>query len=204
MNYIDLTHIFKGKMPVYPGDSAPELIKVASVEKDGVASYALKTSMHVGTHMDAPAHMIEGGKYLHEYPAEKFFGRGVIIDSRGRSSADADLLADDKIQAGDIVIVNFGWAQKFNEDDYYKKYPELTQSFAQRLVDLGVSIVGTDTPSPDRAPYKIHKILLSHDILIIENLTNLEALIGKNNFEIIALPTKFAAEAAPCRVVAKI
>ncbi len=202
--YIDLSHIFNNNMPVYPGDPEPELVKIASVGKDGFANHQLKTTMHVGTHMDAPAHMIQDGKYLSDYPAGKFFGRGVIIDARGKPLADANLLASHEIQAGDIVIVNFGWAQNFGRDEYYKKYPELTEAFAKKLIDLGVSIVGTDTPSPDRPPYNAHKILLSHDILIIENLTNLEALIGKTNFEIIALPAKFAAEAAPCRVVVKL
>jgi kynurenine formamidase len=161
--------------------------------------------------MDAPAHMIEGGKYLSDYPAEKFFGRGIIIDARGKESIDADLLTSPNpsfarrgIKPADIVLIITGWAEKFGKDEYYKKYPELTEAFAQKLVDFGVSIVGTDTPSPDRPPYNVHKILLSHDILIIENLTNLENLIGKINFEIIALPAKFQTEAAPCRVVAKI
>ena len=88
--------------------------------------------------------------------------------------------------------------------EYYKNYPEITEAFANRLGELGVSIIGTDTSSPDRAPYIVHKILFKSDILIIENLTNLEKLIGQKNFEVIALPTKFQADAAPVRVVAKI
>jgi kynurenine formamidase len=202
--YIDLTHTFKSNMPVYPGDSFPELVKAASIEKDGVVDYQLKSGMHVGTHMDAPAHMLEAGKYLHEYPAEKFFGRGVLIDARGKMSTDADLLSGVGVKPGDIVLVMFGFSQKFNQPDYYKTHPELTEAFANKLVELGVSIVGMDIPSPDRAPYQVHKILLGQDILIIENLTNLEALIGKQNFEVIALPMKLQTEAAFCRVVAKI
>ena len=64
-------------------------------------------------------------------------------------------------------------------------------------------MVGMDTPSPDHAPYKVHKILLGNEILILENLTNLEQLLNKN-FEVIALTPKLEADAAPARVVAKI
>lgn len=201
--YIDLTHTFTSDMPVFPGDPAPELVKIADVSKDGFLDHKLTTAMHVGTHMDAPAHMLLGGKYLHEYPAEKFFGRGVIIDARGKTSADADLLSSADIKKGNIVLVCFGWSSEFGRDEYYQNYPEVALSFAQKLAELGVSIIGLDTPSPDRAPYNIHKILFKNDILIIENLANLEKLIDKN-FEIISLPAKFQADAAPCRVVANV
>jgi kynurenine formamidase len=202
--YLDLTHNFTPDMPVFPGDASSTLVKVSDIATDGILHYELKTGMHVGTHMDAPAHMLSGGKYLHEYPPQKFFGRGVIIDARGKKSADSELLTSADIKKGDILVVYFDWSTEFGKDEYYLNYPELSPEFAKKLSQLGVSIVGTDTPSPDRAPYEVHKILFGSDILIIENLTNLQQLIGRGNFEIFALPAKFEAEAAPCRVVAKI
>ena len=201
--YTDLTHAFTSHMPVFPGDPSPELVQTATVAKDGFSHFDIKTGMHVGTHMDAPAHMVMGGKMLDEYPAEKFFGRGIIIDARGKTSAGAELLLTVEIKPGDIVLVCFGWSTEFNKDEYYLNYPEITSAFAEKLGGLGVSIIGLDTPSPDRAPYSIHKILFKQDILIIENLTNLESLIGKN-FEVTALPIKFVADSAPCRVVARV
>lgn len=190
-------------MPVFPGDGAPALVKIADISNDGISNYQINTTMHIGTHMDGPAHMILGGKLLSDYPAEKFFGRGVIVDARGKSSADAELLSSAQIQKGDIVLVCFSWSTEFQEENYYLNYPEISEAFAMRLAKIGVSIVGLDTPSPDRAPYGTHKILLKNDILIIENLTNLEQLIGQKNFEIIALPMKLETDSAPARVVAK-
>ncbi len=201
--YIDLTHTFTADMPVFPGDPAPELFKTSEVSRDGILHYEVKTGMHVGTHIDAPAHMEMGGKFLHEYPVEKFFGRGVILDARGKSSADEILLEKINIQKTDAVLVCFGWSQVYGEDEYYHNYPVIAEDLAAKLATYGVSMVGMDTPSPDKAPYPVHKILFKNDVLILENLTNLEKLIGKN-FEITALPAKFQAEAAPVRVVAKI
>src|SRR6185436_18614117 len=103
MNYIDLTYTVTDNMAVWPGDPAPEVKQTTTVEKDGVAHFEIKTGMHAGTHMDAPSHMLTGGKLLSEYPAKKFFGRGVIIDARGKTSAGAELLSDAKIKQGDIV-----------------------------------------------------------------------------------------------------
>lgn len=204
MKYLDLTHTFNNHMPVFPGDSEPVLKPTSDVNRDGVLDHELTSGMHVGTHMDAPAHLMPGGKYLSEYPAEKFFGSGVIIDARGKSAADESLLNGVEIKKGDIVLVCYGWSTEFLEEQYYQNYPEISAGLAGKLSELGISIIGMDTPSPDRAPYAIHKILFKSDILIIENLTNLESLIGKNDFEVIALPAKFQAEAATCRVVAKI
>ncbi len=202
--YIDLTHEFTASMPVFPGDVAPELIKTADVFKDGISDYQIKTGMHIGTHIDAPAHMLAGGKNLNEYPVVRFFGRGVLIDARNKSMADVELLENITIEKNDIVLVMFGWSSEFGNDEYYLNYPVVAENFASRLASLGVSILGLDTPSPDRAPYSTHKILFKQDILIIENLTNLEHLVGKAQFEVVALPAKFQTDAAPARVVAKI
>jgi kynurenine formamidase len=50
----------------------------------------------------------------------------------------------------------------------------------------------------------VHKILLGANILIVENLTNLQALLAVSEFEVIALPPKFEADAGPVRAVARV
>ncbi|HEV8601144.1 MAG TPA: cyclase family protein [Patescibacteria group bacterium] len=201
--YIDLTQTFDSDMPVYPGNWKPELKQVATIEKDGWSDYEIKTGVHIGTHMDGPLHMIANGKKISEINPENFFGRGILIDARGKERIDASFLENTNTQAGYIVLVLTGFGQKFHDADYYEKYPELTEDFAQKLVELKVKMVGTDTPTPDRPPFAVHKILLSKEILILENLSNLEQLIDKQ-FEVIALPLKFNVDSALARVVAKI
>lgn len=190
-------------MPVYPGDPIPELKQVADIGKEGYTDFQITTAMHVGTHMDGPLHMIENGKYLFEMPVEKFFGQGHIIDARGLTVVGAEVLDNHNINKGDILLVLTGFGKKYREDNYYESYPEINENFAHRAVELGVSIVGMDTPSPDRPPFKTHKILLGKEILIIENLTNLEKLLTIPDFEVFALPAKLQTEAAPVRVIAR-
>lgn len=204
MKYIDLTHTFTQNMPVYPGDSKAELTETANHYDYGtIINCHLNTGMHVGTHMDAPLHMIQNGKQLSKYSATRFFGRGHLMDARGKP-INATLLENKKISKGDIVLIMTGFSNKFTDPEYYESYPEITIDFATKMVEFGVSIVGMDTPSPDHPPFAIHKILLGNDILIIENLTNLENLLPHEKFTVIALPAKFEAEAAPTRVVAEI
>ena len=58
-----------------------------------------------------------------------------------------------------------------------------------------------DMPDPDYPPYKYHKKFLKAGILILENLTNLQNLIGIDDFEVLALPLKIHAEASFVRAV---
>jgi len=204
MKYIDLTHIFDTDMPVNPGDPIPELVQIADLHKEGYTDYQIKTGMHVGTHMDAPLHMLEGGKWLSDITVEKFIGKGCLIDARDASVISADFLEKSGAKKDDIVLVMTGFSKKYRETEYYEKYPEIGEDFAGKAIELGVKIVGMDTPSPDRPPFKVHKLLLGKEILIIENLTNLESLTGVKDFEIFALPAKLHTEAAPVRVIAKI
>ena len=201
MKYIDLSHTFTESMPVYPGDPEPRISHTAFLEKDGYNDFTIETGMHVGTHIDAPLHMIKDGKKIPELPVDNFFGRGRYINAVGCKEIGVELLSDD-IQKGDILVINTGYYKKYRSSEYYGTYPEITEAFAEKLVEIGVKIVATDTPSPDRDPFKVHRILLSAEILIIENLTNLDELEKIDAFDICALPPKLDTEAAPVRVVA--
>lgn len=203
MPLIDLSHAFSAHMPVYPGDPTPELKPIASLETDGFCDHLLSTPLHVGTHMDAPRHMLRDGKDLSEFDVSRFVGRGVLLDCGGKSVIDADVLDGVRVEKGDVVLVWTCFDAKYRTPAYFSDFPLMTEAFANELVESGASIVGMDTPSPDRAPYQVHKILLAKPVLIIENLTHLEKLAGVDSFEVFALPMKLEADAAPARVVAR-
>lgn len=204
MKLIDLTHTFTSDMPVYPGDPKATLEQVTFIAKDTYNDHRLTAVMHVGTHMDAPLHMIENGKKMDEINPEKFFGRGILIDVRGKMSIDATVLEGIQIEKGSFVLLYTGFGSKYRSDDYFKDYPELKEDFANKMVELEVKMVGMDMLGPDYdKPWATHKILLRNEILILENLTNLDQLEGKD-FDVIALPMKLQADAAPVRVVAKV
>lgn len=204
MKLIDLSHAFDQSMPVYPGDPSPEVVQVATISQHGYTDFHIKTGMHVGTHIDAPLHFIEKGRRLSELPIQRFTGKAHLINAQGKAIVEEDVLSALDIHQGDILLVFTGHDQYFRQDAYYLEYPVISEDFARRAVRLGVGIIGLDTPSPDHAPYAIHKILLEAEVLIIENLTNLSQLQAASNIEIFAFPPKFALEASPVRVVARI
>jgi len=203
MKLFDLTHTFDDSMPVYPGDPASKIYFLNNMAGAGYSVSQITTGMHTGTHIDGPLHVIEGGMPLSEMPVERFIGRGVLIDARSKKSIDSDLLADVPLRKKDIVLVLTGCSAVFRAPSYYSDYPLVTARFAEALVKAGVNMLGLDTPGPDGPPFAIHRLLLAAQVLIIENLTNLETLLDIPEFEVFALPTRFRAEAAPARVIAR-
>jgi kynurenine formamidase len=147
--------------------------------------------------------MLPEGRKLSEINVERFVANGHLLDARGSKEIDVTLLKDKNIAEGDCVLIYTGFDQQFRDPSFYTDYPDFTEDFARRLVDLKIKFVGIDSPSPDKAPYTIHRILLKEEILIIEGMNNLSQLLNVNKFEVIALPAKFEAEAAPVRVIAK-
>lgn len=200
--HIDLTHPFTNEMPAYPGDSRPSLRQSASIGKDGYADHELKTTMHIGTHIDAPAHMVKRGKRIDELPLELFYGRGAVVDARGRKDLDIEILKNCEIKEGQIVLFYTGFSKKYRTPEYFTGYPSMTEVLARELVKKKIKMVGVDSPSPDKKPYLIHKILLGAEILIIENLTNLESLLKIKAFDVEAIPMRIAADAAFARIMA--
>jgi kynurenine formamidase len=202
-NLIDLTHTFTDDMPVYPGDDCSRLYQSDFIKDCGVNDHKIESGMHVGTHMDAPLHMVEGGAVICDFPLEKFQQRGVLIDARGLSIIDADILNSYDIRENDIVLVWTGWDEKYRTDSYFTDWPIMTVAFAQALVDKKIAVIGMDTAGPEmEETFPVHKTFLPNNVLIIENMTNLGALEGKE-FIIHAYPMKYEADAAPVRVVAE-
>lgn len=78
MKFIDLTQPVTENMQVYPGDPQSTLKQIAFIEADGSNDFQVQTGMHVGTHIDAPFHMIQNGKKLHEYPVDHFFWKRAL------------------------------------------------------------------------------------------------------------------------------
>jgi kynurenine formamidase len=100
------------------------------------------------------------------------------------------------------MVLNTGWHRRWGDPKYFTEHPVLTGETALLLVEWGVKLVGVDTPSVDRAPYDAHLALLGHDVLIVENLTNLDA-IASEIFTFAALPLKLGGrDGSPVRAVA--
>lgn len=199
----DLTMPLSGKTPVFPGDPPLVIEKCNGSASDGgiIRHLTLSILTHTGTHIDAPFHMIKDGKTIDGFPLETFTGEAVIIDVRMQKNLKPNL---SDVREGDAVFLCTGFSSDPQRKDYFTNYPILGTEEANKLVAKKVRIVGFDSPSPDRDPYETHRVLLSSDILILENLVNLVPLCGKR-VRYTALPLKVEkADGSPCRVIVEL
>jgi kynurenine formamidase len=201
--FIDLTLPITDLMPVYPGDEQPRLLKVNNFLQDGFNNFRLSATMHTGTHIDGPMHLTRNENFLNEIPLEKCVGKGCILNAVGKKrialTAEYELL----VQPQSIVVLYTAMSRLFGQKEYFTNYPIVSIELAQLFIKREVKMVCMDSPSPDRHPFEIHKLLLENSILIAENLTNIEKLLHVRKFEVIALPLNILADSSPARIVAR-
>ena len=200
---IDLTHTLNEQLLPFPGDMPPRIMQEATISTHGVARQQITIGTHIGTHIDAPCHMIAGAKKLSDFSLDTFCGRGVLLDARNKT-IDEHLFTATKKTGASIALIHTGHDRLWGRTEYFENYPCLTKSFAQKLIEARIKMVVLDTPSPDIAPFAIHHMLFAHDILIVENACNFHELLGATAFDIIALPLKLELDGSPIRVIAHV
>jgi kynurenine formamidase len=201
---IDLSYPINNLMPVYPGDESLRLEKINDIAQDGFTQFRLSTGMHAGTHIDGPMHLIHSKIFLSEIPIEQFIGQGCLLNVESESIIQRKPEYGRLIKENSIVLLHTGFDRMFGRKEYYCKYPTVSKELAQLLIEKNVKMICLDSPSPDREPFEIHKLLLENGVLIAENLTNMGKLISAKKFEVIALPLNIRADSSLARIVAKI
>lgn len=209
MNIIDLSHLIENGMQIYPGDPAPSIERALTHESDYCHVDRLNLGSHTGTHIDAPFHFLSKGKKISEFTADKFIGKGVVVDVRSKKENEGIVIDDVKpyekeITRGCFVLFMTGWSQYFGQE-MYEKHPYVTKECAQWLREKGISIVGTDGLNIDSTvteQFDAHDIFLTNDILIVENLTNLENVPTKSSGWFSFLPLRVSdTDGSPIRAV---
>ena len=207
MKVIDLTHVIKEGMPVYPGTEEPEIVEANTVERDGFAEKVIKFCSHTGTHIDAPRHIYEGKRSLDEFSVDKFMGRGLVIDVKGLKCIELETVKkyEGKISDAEFILFRSGWDEYWGEERYFVDFPALSQEAAKWIGEKNLKGVGIDAISLDRIVDENlpnHRMLLEKGFIFIENLRGLEELIDRE-FIFSCLPLKIeGADGSPVRAVA--
>lgn len=214
---IDLTHPIHEGMITAPAPWHP-VVKITQYGRhclEGRESYEISFGSHTGTHIDTPAHMIEGGSpRVDKIPLSTLIGPAKMMripkGSYGRITV-ADLEATGvTVNPGDRVVLNTGWYKTWGTQQFFREYPSITPEAAQWFVDHGVIYLMMDIPSPDDPkeklepgqPNPMHVAFLSNGIFISEYVTNLDE-IGADEFEVVALPLLVKdMDGCPTRIVA--
>jgi kynurenine formamidase len=154
LEFYDLSHPWGHGVPAWPYFEDVKIERLHNMARSRVLTQKITTVMHSGTHIDAPAHVVEGAPFLHEIPLSAFFGTGVVVsipkDKWGVVTASDLETATPEIRAGDIVIVNTGWHHKYADSaEYYAYSPGFYKEAGEWFAAKGVKAVGTDTQALD-------------------------------------------------------
>lgn len=211
---VDLTQEFSNDMPLYPGMARPSFQDIAVVAKDGYGMSEWHFRNHIGTHVDAPTHLVEG-KSLDDIPLERLVAEAVVLDfsqhARGPLTRQEIEPHMDRIHPGDIVLIYSGGSRYWGTEQYWSGWCYPDAEAAQLLIDRGISAIGFDGPSadpvnlvePEDVIVDLHQLWLKSGRLLLENLTHLDQLPERTLLVVAPMKVR-GANGAPARIFALI
>ena len=209
MKVIDLTHVIRENMPVYPGTEAPRLETANTYETDFFKETKMTMYTHTGTHMDPPAHIFAGRTTLDQFPPEQFAGKALIIDCRDLQAGQAITMEHihrygKKAEQADFLLFNLGWDKYWGTDAYFGDFPCMDMDVLDYIMAGHYKGIGVDAISIDPIDdLTRHRILFREtEIVNIENLKDLH-LCGNDLFFFTCYPLKlYDCDGSPVRAVA--
>ena len=206
MKIYDITVPIRANMPIYEGDPGLKIEAWSSLAKGDSANVSsLHLGAHTGTHVDAPAHFIEGAAKIDSLPMDTLIGPARVIEvPDDRTEIDPEFLAACDLENVERIIFRTRNSSFWNEG-FRKDFTHLLPEAAELLVNRGVKLVGIDYLSIEKfhsGHHRTHIALLSHGVVIVEGLNLSEVPAG--DYELICLPLRIAegaGDGAPARVV---
>lgn len=195
---IDLSHPIEAGMITYPGLPGP-VITDHLTRQESRSHYTEGTEFHIGridlvantgTYLDTPFHRFADGFDLADLPLEKTANLpGVCLRVDGPEITMS--IFDGLEIEGHAVLFATGWDRHWGTDHYGEPvHPFLVAPTAEALVEAGAALVGIDSVNIDDTrggTRPVHTTLLGAGIPIVEHLTGLGELIGRE-FRFFALP----------------
>jgi arylformamidase len=205
LHWIDISRPLGPATPVWPGDQPVEVEAARWTNEAGrvIEVRRLRLSLHAGTHVDAPRHMLPEGAPVGEYPLSGCLQPARVVDAGGSGT----------ITRGDVASLAGPAAVLFRTrpvpppDGFRADFPGIAAEAARHLAGCGVRLVGTDAPSVDpfdSTDLPAHHILFGAGAYILENL-RLDHVPPGNYLLLLAPLPLGEAEASPVRpLLAKI
>jgi kynurenine formamidase len=154
LEFYNLSHPWGFQVPNWPYFTDVQIERLHYMAKSGVLTQKFTTTMHSSTHIDAPAHVVQGTPFIEEVPLPHFFGSGLVVSIPKNkweqiTYDDLERAAGKAVRPGDVIIVNTGWHKKYEDGDYFAYCPGFVPSAADWFVEKKVKVVGHDTQAND-------------------------------------------------------
>jgi arylformamidase len=205
MQLFDISRPLDARMPGWPGETPFHREQKTSVAAGDAAIVSNLTGCaHTGTHVDAPAHFIDGGAGLAELPLEPWIGPCRVVrheEDRDVTGADLDGWGLDGVERLLLSTPNAArWedAPAFRED-----YLAIDAGAARWVVERGIKLIGIDYLSIETfegGDFPVHRTLLGAGVAILEGV-RLEH-VEPGDYELIALPLPVSdGDGSPVRAI---
>ncbi len=202
---IDISVPLRPGMAVWADEVPVELSAVSTVRGDGAAVSRLCMGTHTGTHVDPPAHFIEGGATVEQLDLDALVGPCEVrrFDERFEITA-AHLERADIPEGTQRLLLATPSAQLWDIPGFHTHYTGLSLDGAQWCVRRGIRLVGIDYLSIERADsptaWRTHLTLLGAGVVILEGLDMRG--VAEGSYTLVCLPLRLAGgDGAPARAV---
>lgn len=191
--FIDISKKLNNDIFVYENDPKFSCKETSFISDDGYCVHTISFGSHCGTHIDFPRHFFENGKTCDQIPIEKMCGKAIVIDINKNDILDKNFFSEKVIEENIIV------ALKFNCEPF-----GITYDGALYLKSLSIKMIVTESVDiEDYEDFRVHKLLLKSEILILE-CADLSSLFAKNCY-IYAFPLNIeGCDASPVRAIAQV
>ena len=201
--WIDITQTMQNGMPNWPGDTPFSFEVGYTKQQTGSVNIGrMTTSLHTGTHADAPFHFNSEAETLEQLDVNVYIGDCVIVDCIGQEMVTAQSLEPVDFRSAKRVLLK---TIEQPSAAFPETIPVIHPNVAPFLKERGVILLGIDNPSVDPLDSKevlAHHKLYEHGIHILEGLDL--GHVQQGLYELIALPLKIAgADGAPVRAVVR-
>src|ERR1044072_7946931 len=177
MRIYDVSVPISPETPTYPGDPGIEIQQWARIARGDAANVTLlHFGAHTATHVDAPAHFIEGAAKVDALPLDALIGAARVVEI----PADVRVIDERTIDSCELegaTRVLFKTRNSAFWDDkasgFRTDFTYIAPDAARALVRLNVQLVGIDYLSVEQFQserFETHTALLARGIVIVEGL----------------------------------
>jgi len=204
MKLIDVSVPLDARLPTYPGNTPFSLEPSQSIARGDHANVStIQSSVHAGTHVDAPRHFLPDGAGVDALPLELLCGRTRVIEVTTRKGITPDDLAGFDLSEDIRVLLKTHNSRMWGSPEFHTDFIGVTGAAAQYFVDRGVKLLGIDYLSIEvfRTPgAPAHHALLSAGVIVVEGLNLVDVEPGV--YDMFCLPLRLVgSDGAPARVI---
>jgi arylformamidase len=206
MPIYDISLAISNDLPVWPGDTPIDLVRNHDMQRGELYTLSqITTTVHVGSHLDAPMHFVRDGHGVDQIDLNKLIGPCFVVDLPNVDSIDAQSLEQANIPANVTRLLcrtrnSEYWTR--GDNTFHTDFVPIDPSGAEWIVQHSIQLVGVDYLSVGAYEGGIptHEILLSNGVVPVEGLDL--SRIEPGEYQLICLPLKLKdCDGAPVRAV---